>query len=121
MHAECFVTGGSGFIGQHLLARLTRQGHPVSVLLRQPQTLPQLQHTVEQLGGNDMAIVLVDRAGKNGSTEKLGQCQLINTVFLTEDKCFGHGLDGRRDHEISRQLDHVGGADLAAEIEVMLA
>ena len=43
MHAECFVTGGSGFIGQHLLARLTRQGHPVSVLLRQPQTLPQLQ------------------------------------------------------------------------------
>ena len=38
MHAECFVTGGSGFIGQHLLARLTRQGHPVTVLLRQPQT-----------------------------------------------------------------------------------
>ncbi|OYT95033.1 MAG: NAD-dependent dehydratase [Pseudomonas sp. PGPPP3] len=52
MHAECFVTGGSGFIGQHLLARLTRQGHPVTVLLRQPQTLPQLQQQVEQLGGD---------------------------------------------------------------------
>ena len=52
MHEECFVTGGSGFIGQHLLARLTRQGHPVSVLLRQPQTLPQLQQQVEQLGGD---------------------------------------------------------------------
>ena len=47
MHAECFVTGGSGFIGQHLLARLTRQGHPVTVLLRQPQTLPQLQQQIE--------------------------------------------------------------------------
>ena len=27
MGVECFVTGGSGFVGQHLLARLTATGH----------------------------------------------------------------------------------------------
>lgn len=52
MHEDCFVTGGSGFIGQHLLARLTRQGHPVILLMRQPQALLSLQQRVEQLGGD---------------------------------------------------------------------
>lgn len=51
MNQECFVTGGSGFIGQHLLALLTRKGHPVTLLMRAPQRLPALREQVEQLGG----------------------------------------------------------------------
>ena len=51
MNQPCFVTGGSGFIGQHLLALLTSRGHPVSVLMRRPRSLPALREQVEQLGG----------------------------------------------------------------------
>ncbi|HLA32606.1 MAG TPA: SDR family oxidoreductase [Pseudomonas sp.] len=52
MHQQCFVTGGSGFIGQHLLASLTRNGHPVTLLLRSPAALPGLRGQVDRLGGN---------------------------------------------------------------------
>lgn len=52
MHQQCFVTGGSGFIGQHLLASLTRHGHPVTLLLRSPATLLSLREQVDRLGGN---------------------------------------------------------------------
>lgn len=51
MKEHCLVTGGSGFIGQHLLAVLTRKGHPVTLLMRQPQALPALRAQVERLGG----------------------------------------------------------------------
>ncbi|MBP8238102.1 MAG: SDR family oxidoreductase, partial [Pseudomonas sp.] len=51
MNQPCFVTGGSGFIGQHLLALLSSRGHPVSVLMRRPHSLPALREQVEQLDG----------------------------------------------------------------------
>ncbi len=59
MQEQCFVTGGTGFIGIHLLVALTQKGHPVSVLLRQPGKLPQLQAQVEQLGGRGDLLVAV--------------------------------------------------------------
>jgi dihydroflavonol-4-reductase len=52
MHEHCFVTGGTGYIGQHLLALLTAKGHPTTVLMRKPEALAQLQLLVEQHGGN---------------------------------------------------------------------
>jgi len=51
MSKHCLVTGGSGFIGQHLVALLTRKGHRVTLLMRQPQALPELRRRIEQLGG----------------------------------------------------------------------
>ncbi|RCL27569.1 NAD-dependent dehydratase [Pseudomonas sp. AFG_SD02_1510_Pfu_092] len=52
MSVECFVTGGSGFVGQHLLARLTATGHKTWVLMRNPENLERLRQQVSQLGGN---------------------------------------------------------------------
>src|SRR3990167_1054973 len=52
MNENCFVTGGTGYIGQHLLALLTAKGHPTTVLMRKPEALPALQLLVHQHGGN---------------------------------------------------------------------
>ncbi|MCD9568969.1 SDR family oxidoreductase [Pseudomonas protegens] len=51
MSVECFVTGGTGFIGQHLLAHLTAKGHTVRVLMRRPERLAALREQVDHLGG----------------------------------------------------------------------
>lgn len=52
MSVECFVTGGSGFIGQHLVALLSAKGHTVRVLMRRPERLATLREQVDALGGN---------------------------------------------------------------------
>ena len=39
-NARLALTGGTGFIGQHLLRELTRRGYQVRVLLRRPTVLP---------------------------------------------------------------------------------
>lgn len=52
MSVECFVTGGTGFIGQHLLAHLSAKGHSVGVLMRRPERLAELREQVVNLGGN---------------------------------------------------------------------
>ncbi|MDH1551317.1 MULTISPECIES: SDR family oxidoreductase [Pseudomonas] len=69
MSVECFVTGGSGFIGQHLLARLTATGHTVRVLMRHPENLARLREKVGRLGGKPAGVQAV--AGDIG-TEGLG-------------------------------------------------
>ncbi|MCL9657631.1 SDR family oxidoreductase [Pseudomonas protegens] len=51
MSVECFVTGGTGFIGQHLLAHLSAKGHTVRVLMRRPERLEALREQVDNLGG----------------------------------------------------------------------
>ena len=51
MSVECFVTGGTGFIGQHLVANLSAKGHTVRVLMRRPERLAALQEQVDNLGG----------------------------------------------------------------------
>ena len=51
MSVECFVTGGTGFIGQHLLANLSAKGHTLRVLMRRPERLAALREQVDNLGG----------------------------------------------------------------------
>lgn len=51
MSMECFVTGGTGFIGQHLLANLSAKGHTLRVLMRRPERLAALREQVDNLGG----------------------------------------------------------------------
>lgn len=60
MSAECFITGGSGFVGQHLLSRLTATGHKTWVLMRTPGNIERLREQVGQLGGNPAFIHAVE-------------------------------------------------------------
>ncbi|MEN4825871.1 SDR family oxidoreductase [Pseudomonas sp. P39-UII1] len=60
MSVECFVTGGSGFVGQHLLAHLTLTGHKTWVLMRTPANIEHLREQVGQLGGNPACIHAVE-------------------------------------------------------------
>lgn len=55
MSTKCFVTGGSGFIGQHLLAHLSATGHEAWVLMRHAANLESLRDQVRQLGENPRA------------------------------------------------------------------
>lgn len=59
MKQTCLVTGATGFIGRHLLASLTREGHPVLALLRQPQQLAELRLQVDALGGRGAQVQAV--------------------------------------------------------------
>jgi len=59
MSVECFVTGGTGFIGQHLVAYLSAQGHKVWVLMRRAQRLAALRQQVANLGGDATQVFAV--------------------------------------------------------------
>lgn len=59
MSVECFVTGGTGFIGQHLLATLSAKGHTIRVLMRRPERLAALREQVDKLGGNATRVFAV--------------------------------------------------------------
>ncbi|RFA30800.1 NAD-dependent dehydratase [Alkalilimnicola ehrlichii] len=47
-----FITGATGFIGRHVCALLTAQGHEVVALMRRPQELDLLRQRIAALGGD---------------------------------------------------------------------
>ena len=85
MRKNCFVTGGTGYIGQHLLALLTSRGHPVTVLMRQPDALPELQALITKHGGNAHLLSAVagdlSKPDLGLSTEALQRMQQAQVVF----------------------------------------
>lgn len=36
---KCFVTGGNGFVGSHIVKQLTERGHDITLLLRESSNL----------------------------------------------------------------------------------
>ncbi|HEX4871598.1 MAG TPA: NAD-dependent epimerase/dehydratase family protein [Nevskiaceae bacterium] len=54
----CFVTGGSGFVGRHLIQALRRDGHPVRALARSPRA----EAAVRAAGAEPVPGDLLDRA-----------------------------------------------------------
>jgi NADH dehydrogenase len=57
------VTGGTGFVGTHVVNALLRRQHAVAVLARDPQsTRNRYNHTVEAVAGNVLDLVSLDGA-----------------------------------------------------------
>lgn len=106
MSAECFVTGGSGFVGQHLLARLTATGHTTWVLMRNPQTIGHLREQVGRLGGNPAYIHAVagdlSKAGL-GLSEADRQCIASVSVVFHLAAQFSWGLSMERARTVNVQ------------------
>jgi nucleoside-diphosphate-sugar epimerase len=117
MHKHCLVTGGSGFIGQHLLALLTRKGYSVTLLMRQPQALSALRLQINQLGGDGelLAAVTGDLARADLGLDAAAREQIrdVAVVFHLGAQ-FAWGLSA----EQARQVNVVGAlavAELAAQ------
>lgn len=49
---KVFLTGASGFVGRHMLARLLQQGHSVRALVRTMPTQPKQQTEVQYVAGD---------------------------------------------------------------------
>ena len=53
MSGEVLVTGATGLVGGHVVARLLEQGRPVRVLVRAPERLaPELRRRVRVVQGD---------------------------------------------------------------------
>jgi len=106
MGVECFVTGGSGFIGQHLLARLTATGHTARVLMRNPENIERLREQVGRLGGNPASLHAVagdiGRAGL-GLSEADRQCVAGAAVVFHLAAQFTWGLTMERARAVNVQ------------------
>ena len=117
MNEECFVTGGTGYIGQHLLALLTAKGRPATVLMRKPEGLPALQLLVNQHGGNGglLCAVMGDLAkpdlGLNAADlARVGQAKVL--FHLGAQFAWGLTLEQARAVNVNGAL---GVAQLAAK------
>lgn len=106
MSVECFVTGGSGFLGQHLLARLTSTGYKTWVLMRTPGNIEHLRKQVSQLGGNPAFIHAVEgdisREGL-GLSEADKQCVSSASVAFHLAAEFSWGLTMERARAVNVQ------------------
>ncbi|MBV4491937.1 SDR family oxidoreductase [Pseudomonas oryzicola] len=122
MGVECFVTGGSGFVGQHLLARLSATGHKTWVLMRNRDHLERLREQVGQLGGNPANIHAVagdiSRDGL-GLSEADRQSVSCASVVFHLAAAFSWGLTMERARAVNVQ-GALRVARLAASLRVRL-
>ena len=122
MSVECFVTGGSGFVGQHLLARLTAAGYKAWVLMRTPGNIERLRKQVGQLGGNPAYIHAVEgdisREGL-GISEADKQCVSSASVIFHLAAEFSWGLSMERAQAVN-VLGALRVAKLAASQRIRL-
>lgn len=106
MSVECFVTGGSGFVGQHLLAHLTATGHKTWVLMRTPANIERLREQVGRLGGNPACIHAVEgdisREGLGLSEADEQRVSSASVVFHLAAQ-FSWGLTMERAREVNVQ------------------
>lgn len=68
---KVIVTGGAGFIGAELIARLIARGHQVVVLNHRPPVQPSVEYHHVDLGGEELLLRLIE--GADGIIHLAGQ------------------------------------------------
>jgi UDP-glucose 4-epimerase len=108
---RALVTGGAGFIGSHLVARLVRDGHAVRVLDdlstgRREQVDPGAELVVGSVADTDAVGALVDGAEVVFHLAALGSVPRSVADPLSTDRVNVHGtlnvLTAARDHDVRR-------------------
>lgn len=102
------ILGGTGFVGGHLLAHLTREGHSITVLTRRRERCRQLlvlpsttvieadihnpQHLQQYLKDHDVVINLVGILNERGDTgQGFHKCHVVLTEKIVT-ACRQHGI-----------------------------
>lgn len=77
------ITGSTGFIGRHVCAALTRDGHPIFAMLRDPDgQIQSLRVSVDKLGGNSELVSPIagdlDQGGPNNPDALVSLTSIIH-------------------------------------------
>lgn len=106
-----FVTGGTGYIGAHLLKKLSEQGHTVHALVRNTQKAEKLKlPNVIFFEGDILDVVSIDRAMKN--CDYVFHLAAFAKVWAPRAKTYfdlnvvatNNVLDAARKHNIKRSV-----------------
>jgi nucleoside-diphosphate-sugar epimerase len=82
--ATAFITGGTGFIGSHLIETLIRQGHRVRALVRSPAKAERLGFTGVEWVPGDLTSVDALRAGASGADVVFHVAGLTSAMSMAE-------------------------------------
>lgn len=104
-----FVTGGSGFLGQHLLRRLTDQGHTVSALARSDRAVAAVRAAGAVAVCGDLADLTRPNAPASWTAALRGHDAVVHAAARVE--FWGPDADFRRDNHEPSVASHQAAAD----------
>ena len=104
--AHCFVTGGTGFIGHHIVKQLNEKGHDVTILIREDSSLDLLEGCDYQTVVGDVTNLDTLRQAVPNSTEWLFHNAAIMADWGGKDYFFPVNVGGTENIlETVRQKD----------------
>ena len=103
---SCFVTGGTGFVGSHIVRLLTEQNHEVSILAREKSNFDLIQGLTFKKAIGDVADIESLRQGIPDDTEWLFHNAAIMAEWGSKKHFFSVNVEGTRNIlEVVRQKD----------------
>lgn len=141
---KVFITGGTGFLGSHIVMQLLAAGHEVTILAREPervtgfQNLPRLRfvkglitdydiiadclkgqdaciHTVLNWGDTASEILLSDTLPAVKLFEMAAELGVKQCIFTSSTAALGEYRHSMHEEMKSKPVDHYGAAKAATE------